>query len=87
MTDGPTGIFRKSLAAVPYDQSPYSERYPHLANILEDDPGAPKYNIARLNRFDAKAVVKVDKNAEAGNSIEGSRRRTSIKKRKRKRRL
>ena len=31
------------LAAVPYDQPPYSTRYPHLANLLADNPAAPKY--------------------------------------------
>ena len=31
------------LAAVPYDQPPYSTRYPHLANLLSDNPAAPKY--------------------------------------------
>lgn len=29
---------------VPYNQPPYSTRYPHLANILNDDPSAAKYN-------------------------------------------
>ena len=33
-----------TLRAVPYRQPPYSSRYPHLANILEDEPGLPKYN-------------------------------------------
>ena len=31
------------LAAVPYDKSPYSTRYPHLADVLADNPNAPKY--------------------------------------------
>jgi len=33
-----------TLRAVPYNRPPYSTRYPHLANILEDQPGLPKYN-------------------------------------------
>jgi homoserine acetyltransferase len=33
-----------TLRAVPYNQPPYSTRYPHLASILEDEPGLPKYN-------------------------------------------
>lgn len=37
---------------VPYNQPPYSTRYPHIANILEDDPAAAKYNrILRNIRF------------------------------------
>ncbi|MEO7718774.1 MAG: right-handed parallel beta-helix repeat-containing protein [Capsulimonas sp.] len=38
-----------NLAAVGYDKPPYSTRYPHLANILQDDPNAPKYNTIRHN--------------------------------------
>lgn len=34
--------------AVPYDKSPY-DKYPHLANILQDDPLLPKYNIFENN--------------------------------------
>jgi parallel beta-helix repeat protein len=32
------------LKAVPYDRPPYSNRYPHLANLLQDSPAEPKYN-------------------------------------------
>jgi hypothetical protein len=34
---------------VPYNQPPYSTKYPHLANILEDDPAAAKYNHVLCN--------------------------------------
>jgi len=40
---GEWSIF-ENLKAVPYDRPPYSTRYPHLANILEDDPAAAKYD-------------------------------------------
>ena len=40
-TNGP---IMTPLRAVPYDRPPYSTRYPHLANILNDEPGKPKYN-------------------------------------------
>jgi hypothetical protein len=40
----PTATIMTSLKAVPYRQPPYSTRYPHLADILEDQPGLPKYN-------------------------------------------
>ncbi len=37
---------------VPYNQPPYSTRYPHLAELLTDDPAAAKYNrILRNIRF------------------------------------
>lgn len=70
MTDDPNWALRKGLVAVPYNKSPYKERYPHLANILEDEPGAPKYNIERGNHFDGKSALSISKDAEAGISIE-----------------
>jgi hypothetical protein len=69
-TDDPNGTLRKRLAEVPYNQTPYKERYPHLANILEDEPGAPKYNIARRNSFVGNVAVRISKDAETGISIE-----------------
>jgi hypothetical protein len=68
--DDPNSTMRKNLAAVPYNKSPYKERYPHLANILEDDPGAPKYNVARRNQLIGNVAVDILKDAEAGISIE-----------------
>ncbi|MCS7266306.1 MAG: right-handed parallel beta-helix repeat-containing protein [Armatimonadetes bacterium] len=40
---------KERLMAVPYKQLPWSERYPQLVNILEDEPAAPKGNIIRRN--------------------------------------
>ncbi len=40
----PEGTIMTGLKAVPYYRPPYSDRYPHLANVLEDQPGLPKYN-------------------------------------------
>jgi len=40
---------KERLIAVPYKQPPWSERYPQLVNILEDEPAAPKGNIIRRN--------------------------------------
>ena len=39
----------EKLRRVNHDEPPYSTRYPHLANIAEDDPQAPKYNVVRRN--------------------------------------
>lgn len=69
-TDDPNWPLRKGLVAVPYNKSPYKERYPHLVNILEDEPGAPKYNVERRNHYDGKAAVRISKDAEAGISIQ-----------------
>ncbi|OGV62482.1 MAG: hypothetical protein A3K19_33545 [Lentisphaerae bacterium RIFOXYB12_FULL_65_16] len=39
----------KSLEKVPYRQPPWSERYPKLATILDDEPGLPKNNVVVHN--------------------------------------
>ncbi|MFP3564943.1 right-handed parallel beta-helix repeat-containing protein [Paraburkholderia sp. SIMBA_030] len=38
----------QELARIPYQSTQYA-KYPHLANILVDEPGAPIYNIVRNN--------------------------------------
>ncbi|MDA1275416.1 MAG: right-handed parallel beta-helix repeat-containing protein [Verrucomicrobia bacterium] len=43
------GILPKRLASVPYQKSPWSDRYPQLLNLLEDEPGAPKGNTIARN--------------------------------------
>lgn len=43
------GTLQKRLRAVPYKQPPWSERYPKLVNILEDEPAAPKGNLIARN--------------------------------------
>lgn len=40
---------KQRLEAFPYKQPPWSERYPYLVNILEDEPMAPKYNVIARN--------------------------------------
>ena len=37
------------LNAMPYKQPPWSERYPALVNILDDEPAAPKGNVIACN--------------------------------------
>lgn len=39
----------KRLEEMPYRQSPWSDRYPQLLTVLDDDPGSPKGNTVRLN--------------------------------------
>lgn len=43
--DDPSSEIRRNLAAVPYRSPTYASRYPHLANLLEDEPWVPKYNV------------------------------------------
>ena len=40
---------RDKLKKIGYDRPPHSTKYPHLANILEDDPHAPKYSLVARN--------------------------------------
>jgi hypothetical protein len=42
--NGKDPFLMQGLRAVPYDRPPYSERYPHLANLLDDEPAKAKYN-------------------------------------------
>ena len=46
---GGTWYMQKKLADIKHDQPPYSTRYPHLANILDDEPYAPKYDLVARN--------------------------------------
>jgi parallel beta-helix repeat protein len=69
MTEDKNGQFQKALRSVPYNLAPYN-RYPHLANILEDELGAPKYNVYRRNQVIGNARLDISKDAEAGISIE-----------------
>lgn len=69
-TQDPNGVLRERLRAVPYDRSPYSDRYPGLVRLLEEDPGSPRGNVLRRNavvggvalrlRDGTEAEVKVD---------------------------
>jgi hypothetical protein len=38
------GREKGTLSGIPFNQPPYSQRYPELVNILEDEPAAPKGN-------------------------------------------
>ena len=57
-TEDKQGTLQTRLKAVPYKHRTYSDRYPHLATILEDELGAPKYNIAKGNYFFGASLSK-----------------------------
>lgn len=44
-----SGYLYKMLTQVPYNEGVWAERYPELANIMEDEPGIPKRNVIRNN--------------------------------------
>lgn len=70
MTDDPKGQLRKNLLSVPYQSELYRNRYPNLAEILQDDAGSPKYNVARGNKFIGGRSVYIEDLASSGISIE-----------------
>ena len=43
------GTLPDRLNAMPYQESPWKERYPELLTLLEDEPGCPKGNVIRQN--------------------------------------
>ncbi|QNK57382.1 Ig-like domain-containing protein [Paenibacillus sp. PAMC21692] len=45
----PDGPLYTSLYAVPFQEEPWSSRYPELASILDDNPGIPAGNSVRKN--------------------------------------
>ena len=48
-TDDEDGTLRTRLRAMPYQGNLWSERYPTLPGILEDEPNIPKRNVFRRN--------------------------------------
>jgi hypothetical protein len=65
----PKGTLQKGLASVPYNRQPYLARYPNLSTILEDEPGAPKYNIVRNNLIVGSESFRIETEAESGISL------------------
>ncbi|MCC7491331.1 MAG: NPCBM/NEW2 domain-containing protein [Fimbriimonadaceae bacterium] len=47
----PDGELTVSLKQMPYQSELWRQRYPQLAGILDDNPGAPKGNVVRRNLF------------------------------------
>ena len=47
--NGKDATLMDGLNAVHYNQPPYSSAYPHLADILSDNPAFPKYNTISHN--------------------------------------
>jgi hypothetical protein len=43
------GRTKGTLSGIRYNQPPYSERYPELVNILNEDPNAPRGNVVARN--------------------------------------
>lgn len=71
-TIDPSKPWLKRLNSVPYNRPPYSNRYPHLADIRNDDLGAPKYNIVRHNLMIGSKGFDIKKEAESGITLENN---------------
>ena len=68
------GALRKGLAAVPYKEGVWAQRYPGLENILDDRLGAPVNNSFVDNLDDQGPVIKYDRRETAAFGAEtGSR--------------
>jgi len=61
------------LAAMPYRQSPWKEKYPQLLTLLDDDPGVPKGNIVRRNVVRGGKWLDVEKKAKPWIHFEDNR--------------
>ena len=58
------GTLPKRLHAMPYKQPPWSEKYPRLVGILDDEPGAPKGNLIARNISQGGVWKSIQKPAE-----------------------
>lgn len=58
------GTLPKRLAETPYQQPPWSTRYPKLVNILADEPGAPRGNLVARNVSVGGKWLNLEKAAE-----------------------
>lgn len=65
-TQDSKGALRQRLASVPYNQPPYSQRYPHLGNLINDEPAAPKYNVFQWNTIINSVSSRIERGAESG---------------------
>ena len=71
---GPT--LRERLAAIPYTQSPWADRYPELVGILDDEPMVPKHNVLRNNvlyksgKLDTRINAVAKQNATISDNLE-----------------
>jgi parallel beta-helix repeat protein len=60
LANDPRGQLQQQLAQVRYNQPPYSTRYPGLAKMLADEPGAPKGNVLRRNAVIGGKTAAID---------------------------
>lgn len=71
-TVAPGGFMYKQLEAVPYQQPPWSTRYPELVKILDENPAAPQGNQVRRNISVGGVWLALDGGAKAGTLFENN---------------
>ncbi|NUQ64993.1 MAG: right-handed parallel beta-helix repeat-containing protein [Pirellulales bacterium] len=69
-TVAPGGLMHERLAAMPYQQPPWSTRYPELARILDENPPAPHGNRVVRNISVGGTWLNLEKAAEPGVTFE-----------------
>jgi hypothetical protein len=68
----PDGTLVKRLKKVPYQKQPWRDRYPHLVNVLNEDPGAPVGNVLTCNVFVRCEKEEIAKEARKRGTIENN---------------
>lgn len=63
---------RNSLNAMPYKEKPWSETYPELVSILEDEPQLPKYNVIKNNVTYKTPEMILDQNVITYGTVENN---------------
>jgi hypothetical protein len=70
----PGGILRQGLESEAYREAPYADRYPNLATILEDQPGAPLHNRFIDNLASSEPIVAYDDKKTASFGVDTGNR-------------
>jgi hypothetical protein len=70
----PGGTLRQGLESGAYREAPYADRYPNLATILEDQPGAPLHNRFIGNLASSEPIVAYDDKKTASFGVDTGNR-------------
>jgi hypothetical protein len=71
LASSPNGVLRSQLAMLHVDQPPYSTRYPALASLLSDEPGAPKGIVLVRNVVIGGTPLSIDGGAQRYVQVDG----------------
>lgn len=71
LATSPNGVLRSQLAMLHVDQPPYLTRYPTLASLLSDAPGAPKGVVVASNVVIGGKPLSIDAGAQRYVQVDG----------------